>query len=65
MWEDPIVKETRELREEYANQFNHDPDAIFENIRERQDQNTRERVSFPAQKPSFRGYRTTSVLHVR
>jgi hypothetical protein len=51
MWEDPIVKETRRLREEYAARFNHDPDAIFENILERQNQNTRERVSFPARKP--------------
>jgi hypothetical protein len=32
MWQDPIVKETRELREEYAEKFNHDPDAIFEDI---------------------------------
>ncbi len=53
MWDDPIVKETRELREEYANKFNHDPDAIFENSGERQEQNTRERVFFPARKPSL------------
>jgi len=36
MWQDPIVKETRELREEYAEKFNHDPDAIFEDILKRQ-----------------------------
>jgi hypothetical protein len=51
MWEDPIVKETRKLREEYAAKFNHDPDLIFEDIRQRQNQTERKRVSFPARKP--------------
>jgi hypothetical protein len=51
MWQDPIVKETRELREEYAVKFNHDPDAIFEDIRKRQSQTARKLVSFPARKP--------------
>jgi|GEM_PF-1019450 hypothetical protein len=57
MWDDPIVKETRELREEYANKFNHDPDAIFENIRERQEQNTREPgvLSCPEAIAEFKG----------
>ena len=52
MWQDPIVKETRELREEYAVKFNHDPDAIFEDIRKRQSQPESKLVSFPARKPS-------------
>jgi len=52
MWQDPIVKETRELREEYAVKFNHDPDAIFEDIRKRQSQTESKLVSFPARKPS-------------
>jgi hypothetical protein len=52
MWQDPIVKETRELREEYAVKFNHDPDAIFEDIRKRQSQTERKLVSLPARKPS-------------
>jgi len=47
MWQDPIVKETRELREEYAVKFNHDPDAIFEDIRKRQSQTGRKLVSLP------------------
>jgi hypothetical protein len=32
MWEDPIVRDTRKRREEYAAKFNHDADAIFEDI---------------------------------
>jgi len=36
MWQDPIVKETRTLREEYANQFAHNADAIFQDILRRQ-----------------------------
>ncbi len=51
MWQDPMVKETRELREEYASQFNHDLDAIFEDIRKRQSQTTRKVLSLPARKP--------------
>jgi hypothetical protein len=52
MWQDPRVKETRELREEYAVKFNHDPDAIFEDICKRQSQTKRKLVSLPARKPS-------------
>jgi len=52
MWQDPIVKETRELREEYAVKFNHDPKAIFEDIRKRQSQTGRKLVSLTARKPS-------------
>jgi hypothetical protein len=35
MWQDPIVKETRELRKQYASKFKHDADAIFEDILKR------------------------------
>ncbi len=52
MWEDPIVKETRELRKQYAAQFNNDPDAIFEDICKRQDKSKHQRVSFPARMPN-------------
>jgi len=36
MWKDPIVEETRKLREQYASKHNHDIDAIFEDIQQRQ-----------------------------
>lgn len=51
MWQDPIVKETRELREQYAAQFKHDSDAIFKDICNRQEKSGRKYVSFPARKP--------------
>lgn len=51
MWQDPIVEETRELREQYAQRFNHDPDAIFEDILKRQSQTKKALVSLPPRKP--------------
>ncbi len=50
MWEDPIVKETRKLRKQYAEKFNYNPDAIFEDIRNRQKKSKRKCVSFPSRK---------------
>jgi len=32
MWQDPIVAETRALRDEYARQFNYDINGIFEDL---------------------------------
>jgi hypothetical protein len=51
MWQDPIVKETRHLREQYASKFKHDPDSIFEDIIQRQEKSNRKRVTFPARNP--------------
>ena len=50
MWQDPIVKDSRELRKQYASNLNNDPDAIFEDILKRQEVSKRKRVSFPAKK---------------
>jgi hypothetical protein len=50
MWQDPIVNETRQYREAYAAQFDHDPDAVFEDIRRRRSQLSKKLVSFPARK---------------
>lgn len=47
MWTDPIVAETRALREDYASQFNHDADAIFQDILRRQAEHPERLVSFP------------------
>ena len=52
MWQDPIVKETRELREQYASQFKYDANAIFEDILKRQEKSLRKRVSRPTRQPS-------------
>lgn len=48
---DPIVEETRKLREEYAAKFNHDENAIFHDILKLQSQRGRKLVSFPAREP--------------
>jgi hypothetical protein len=51
MWQDPIVKETRSLREQYANQFDHNADAIFKDILRRQTASGKKLVSFEPRKP--------------
>lgn len=58
MWQDPIVKETRRLREEYAETFHHDPDEIFNDIQKRQQQPDRKLVSFPPRKPAVKQHGT-------
>jgi hypothetical protein len=52
MWKDPVVEETRKLREQYASQFNHDIDAIYKDIQQRQAQSGKNLVSLPARKTS-------------
>jgi len=51
MWEDPIVTETRLLREQYASQFGHNADTIFQDILRRQTESSRKLVLFKARKP--------------
>lgn len=51
MWNDPIVEETRKLRDEYAAQFNYDLEALFRDLKEQEQQGGREVVSFPPRKP--------------
>ena len=51
MWEDPIVKETRTQREAYAVRFNHNLEAIFEDIRRRQELGERKYVSRDPKRP--------------
>ncbi len=51
---DPIVEETRKLREEYAAKFQHDPDAIFEDIKRRQIEGGRVLVTFPPRRPKHK-----------
>jgi hypothetical protein len=52
MWKDPIVEETRQLREQYASQHNHDIDAIFRDIQQRQAKSEDQIVSFPSREPN-------------
>lgn len=52
MWQDPIVEETRDLRNKYAEKFDHDLDKIFADIRQRQEKSKSKQVSFPAREPT-------------
>ena len=52
MWKDPIVTETRSLREQYANQFGHNADAIFKDILLRQAAPGKKLVSFQHRVPA-------------
>lgn len=47
MFRDPIVEETRKLRQEYAAAMNHDLDAIFDDIQKRQTQTKARLVTLP------------------
>lgn len=47
MWRDPIVEEIRQLRQQYAAQFNHDLKAICQDLRERQKKSGRKVVTLP------------------
>ena len=51
MWQDPIVAETRALREQYASQFGHNAEAIFQDILRRQAAPGKVLVSYPPRKP--------------
>jgi hypothetical protein len=50
MWEDPIVKETRELREEIVAEFDVDLDALWQHLQKVQEQ-YRDRVVTGQPKP--------------
>jgi hypothetical protein len=45
MWQDPIVEEIRQYRQEYAARFNHDLTAICRDLRERQQKSGRKVVT--------------------
>jgi len=47
MWQDPIVEEIRQYRQEYAARFNFDLKAICRDLRERQSKGGRKVVSLP------------------
>lgn len=51
MWNDPIVEETRRLRDEYAAQFDYDLEALVRDLKEQERQSGRPFVSFPPRKP--------------
>jgi len=44
MWKDEIVEEIHRIREEYAKSFNYDLNAIFADLRKKQEESGREVV---------------------
>lgn len=45
MWKDEIVEEIHQIREAYAKSFNYDLDAIFADLRKKQEESGREIVT--------------------
>ena len=48
--EDPIISELRAIREAYAARFDYDVEAMFRDIRARQEASGREYVRLPARR---------------
>ena len=46
MWEDPIVKEVRKVREEYAARFDYDLFAIYQDLKQQEKNSGRLFVSY-------------------
>ncbi len=51
MWKDHIIEELYQIRQEYAKEFNYDWQAIFEDLKAKEQQNTTNPIaSLPVQK---------------
>ncbi len=59
MWEDPIVKEVRKVREEHSARFGHDLQKIYRELKDREKSSGRKYVSYPPRqsKPAAVGHR--------
>ena len=44
MWKDPIVEETRRMKNEYASKFNYDLQAIYQDLKELEKQLPEDRL---------------------
>jgi hypothetical protein len=53
MWEDPIVKETREAREKLSAQFGHDLAALCAFLREKEREHPDRVVTLPPRRPEL------------
>ena len=47
MWQDPIVAQVRQAREEHARRLNYDLQAIYAELKEQEQRTHRAKVSFP------------------
>ncbi len=50
-WEDPIVEEVRRVRDAYAKQFNYDLDAIYWDLKAKEQKSGRTIVPCPSKAP--------------
>ena len=53
MWVDVVVEETRKIREENAEEFNYDLEAIYRDLKEQEKKSSRKVVSLPAKQPVY------------
>ena len=51
MKQDPIVQEIRDIREAHAAEFDYDLNAIYKDIKQREQKSDRSYVIFPPRKP--------------
>ena len=49
MWEDPIVKEIHNIREEHARKFNFDLEKIFNDLKKQEKESGSKIISLPIQ----------------
>lgn len=50
MWEDPIVEKIHKIREEHAQKFNFDLQAIYNDLKAQEKKSGRKIISLPIQK---------------
>ena len=62
MYDDPIVAETRRLRDEYARRFHYDLDAICRDLQEQQARSDRTVVKRSPKRPVHENSERTTVL---
>ena len=53
MWEDPIVEEVRQIRQEHAATFNYDLRKIYDDLKEQERQSGKAFVAFPPKRPTL------------
>jgi len=51
MWTDLIVEETRQAREAHAAQFNYELEAIYRDLKAKEQAGARKAASFPPKRP--------------
>lgn len=47
MWNDEIVNEIRKYRDKHASEFNYNADAIFRDLKNKEDKSNHKKISFP------------------